>query len=41
MKHHIQKSCGVFLSMRNFSEELTKRGHQVVYYKISDENNPS
>ncbi len=40
VKHHIQKVVAFFLSMRNFSEELTKRGHQVVYYKISDANNP-
>ena len=40
VKHHIQKVVAFFLAMRNFSDELTKRGHQVVYYKISDENNP-
>ncbi|WP_333808839.1 cryptochrome/photolyase family protein [Flavobacterium sp.] len=40
VKHHIQKVVAFFLSMRNFSEKLTKRGHQVVYYKISDSNNP-
>lgn len=40
VKHHIQKIVAFFLSMRNFSEELTKRGHQVIYYKISDANNP-
>ncbi len=40
VKHHIQKVVAFFLSMRNFSEELTKHGHQVVYYKISDANNP-
>ena len=40
VKHHIQKVVAFFLAMRNFSKELTKRGHQVVYYKISDENNP-
>lgn len=40
VKHHVQKVAAFFLSMRNFSEELTKRGHQVVYYKISDANNP-
>ena len=40
VKHHIQKVIAFFLSMRNFSYELTKRGHQVVYYKISDDNNP-
>ena len=40
VKHHIQKVVAFFLSMRNFSEELTKRGHKVIYYKISDSNNP-
>ncbi len=40
VKHHIQKVVAFFLSMRNFSEELTKRGHRVIYYKISDANNP-
>ena len=38
--HHIQKVVGFFLAMRNFSEELAKRGHQVIYHKISDANNP-
>ncbi len=40
VKHHIQKVVAFFLSMRNFSEELKHKGHQVVYYKISDSNNP-
>ena len=40
VKHHIQKVVVFFLSMRNFSEELINKGHQVVYYKISDSNNP-
>jgi deoxyribodipyrimidine photolyase-related protein len=40
VKHHIQKVVAFFLSMRNFSEKLTKRGHQVIYYNISDANNP-
>ena len=40
VKHHIQKVVAFFLSMRNFSEELINKGHQVVYYKISDSNNP-
>ena len=40
VKHHIQKVVAFFISMRNFSEELIKRGHQVIYYKISDVNNP-
>lgn len=40
VKHHIQKVVAFFISMRNFSEELMKQGHQVVYYTISDANNP-
>lgn len=40
VKHHIQKVVAFFLSMRNFSEELINKSHQVVYYKISDSNNP-
>ena len=40
VKHHIQKVLAFFLAMRNFSKKLTKRGHHVVYYKISDANNP-
>ena len=40
VKHHIQKVVAFFLSMRNFSEELMNKGHHVVYYKISDANNP-
>jgi deoxyribodipyrimidine photolyase-related protein len=40
VKHHIQKVVAFFLSMRDFSEELIKQGHQVVYYTISDVNNP-
>ncbi len=40
VKHHIQKVVAFFLSMRNFSEVLVNKGHQVVYYKISDTNNP-
>ena len=40
VKHHIQKVVAFFLSMRNFSEELINKGHQVVYYKISVSNNP-
>lgn len=39
VKHHIQKVVAFFLSMRNFSEVLVNKGHQVVYYKISDANN--
>lgn len=40
VKHHIQKVVVYFLSMRNFSEELKHKGHHVVYFRISDANNP-
>ena len=40
VKHHIQKVVAFFLAMRNFSKVLVNKGHQVVYYKISDANNP-
>jgi deoxyribodipyrimidine photolyase-related protein len=40
VKHHIQKVVAFFLSMRNFSKELINKGHKVIYYKISDANNP-
>lgn len=37
--HHIQKVVGFFQSMREFSEELKKRGHQVIYYTLGDPRN--
>ena len=37
--HHIQKVLGFFSSMRNFSEYLKERGHDVIYFKINDKNN--
>lgn len=40
VKHHIQKVVGFFRSMRNFSNSLDNEGHQVLYFKISNENNP-
>lgn len=40
VKHHIQKVVAFFLAMRNFSQELIHKGHQVIYYKISDTHNP-
>jgi len=39
VKHHIQKVVAFFLSMRNFAHEIQSKGHEVVYYKISDEKN--
>lgn len=40
VKHHIQKVVAFFLSMRNFSEELSEKGHRFIYLKISDSDNP-
>lgn len=40
VKHHIQKVVAFFLSMRNFSEELTEKGHRFVYLQITDSDNP-
>lgn len=40
VKHHIQKVVGFFLAMRNFADALEKKGHNVVYFKIGDQNNP-
>ena len=37
--HHIQKIVGFFSAMRNFASELQSKNHQVVYYKLNDENN--
>lgn len=41
VKHHIQKVVAFFQSMRNFAAHLEENGHQIKYYKISDENNPN
>ena len=41
VKHHIQKVVAFFLSMRNFESHLKSQGHQVVYFKITDEQTPS
>jgi deoxyribodipyrimidine photolyase-related protein len=40
VKHHIQKIVAFFLSMRSFAESLKQNGHKVIYYKISDDQNP-
>jgi len=39
VKHHIQKVAAFFISMRNFSEELSEKGHHFVYLKITDDDN--
>ncbi len=40
VKHHIQKVVGFFLSMRNFADTLRRNGHEVIYLKINDDENP-
>jgi len=37
--HHIQKVIGFFAAMRQFSEDVTAAGHEVIYFKINDTNN--
>ncbi len=40
VKHHIQKVVAFFMAMRNFSEEMKEKGHQFIYLRISDAENP-
>ena len=40
VKHHIQKVVAFFLAMRSFSSELSEKGHHIIYFNISDEENP-
>ncbi|MDX1314699.1 MAG: cryptochrome/photolyase family protein, partial [Eudoraea sp.] len=40
VKHHIQKVVAFFRSMRNFADHLKNQGHQLVYFRISDPDNP-
>ena len=37
--HHIQKIAGFFSAMQNFSTELKANHHQVIYFKLNDEDN--
>ncbi len=37
--HHIQKVVAFFRSMRNFSEYLKNKGHQVIYFELDYEAN--
>lgn len=41
VKHHIQKVVAFFLAMRNFAKELSQKGHQVIYIKITDKESAS
>ena len=40
VKHHIQKVVAFFSAMRSFANTLEKKGHQVLYFKIGDRDNP-
>ena len=37
--HHIQKIVGFFAAMRNFASELQSKNHNVIYFRLNDENN--
>jgi len=39
VKHHIQKVIGFFASMRQFADHLKTQGHEVVYFKLNDNDN--
>lgn len=39
VKHHIQKIVVFFAAMRNFSEELKKANHNVIYFTINHKKN--
>lgn len=40
VKHHIQKVIAFFLAMRSFKEDLSAKGHNFIYLKLNDSNNP-
>ena len=37
--HHAQKVIAIFAGMRRMAETLTKQGHQVRYFRLSDKDN--
>ena len=39
VKHHIQKVAGFFAAMRRFADELTRKGHRVIYLTLDDPEN--
>ncbi|WP_281540886.1 cryptochrome/photolyase family protein [Maribacter aestuarii] len=39
VKHHIQKVVAFFMAMRSFKDDLTDKGHQFIYLKITDAEN--
>ncbi|WP_343487750.1 cryptochrome/photolyase family protein [Allomuricauda sp. d1] len=38
VKHHVQKVAAFFAAMRNFAEELSEKGHNIAYIKITDDD---
>jgi len=38
-KHHIQKVAGIFAAMRNFSNDLKAKNHNVIYFHLNDKEN--
>ncbi|MBC6999509.1 cryptochrome/photolyase family protein [Cytophaga sp. FL35] len=40
VKHHIQKVVAFFSAMRYFKDEMSDKGHQFIYFKLTDDNNP-
>lgn len=39
VRHHVQKVIGFFCAMRAFANELSVKGHQVIYYNLDDSQN--
>ena len=39
VRHHIQKIIGFFLAMRTFCTQMQQKGHQVIYFKLDQEDN--
>jgi deoxyribodipyrimidine photolyase-related protein len=37
--HHIQKVVAFFVAMRDFASQLEAKGHQVLYFRLDDEQN--
>lgn len=40
VKHHIQKVVAFFSAMRTFKDEMSDKGHQFLYLKLNDTENP-
>ncbi len=39
VRHHVQKVAGFFAAMRHFADELSRRGHRVIYLRLDDPEN--